>query len=624
MTDLTTSLVLSLKNSQFTAGLRSSARQVDQFTNTSSRQIRGLRRDFQSLTGSGLGQLKGELLGLAGGFAAVSAARQSAQLDQELRQIGFTAGVTKEKTSELRKELFDLGKQYGVVVEDSQAAAGSLLASGLEFDQARGATKAIAPASAVTGARPEVLASALSVSSEIFDFDLSRVEVATELLDQMTVAGSAGNAELEDLAGIFSTVGVNAKQAGMELPQALGFIEQLSFIKKQPEQLATLVDSTLRVFTNREYAQKVTDQTGISFYNDDGSRRDPFAVIEDMASIYQTLGTERQRDLYVSDLFGAADQDTQKGIKALLEDGKLDNARAITREILEANGTIAKEMDKALNDAIISAARLKTALREPVDGFIQSINQGFVDITRYLLDTKEEGGLGLGGNELLLGAAGLAAGGYGAYRYGPKALRGVLGKAGGLGAGVATGMALEAATGVQPVYVVNMPSGFGGGPDINISRGSKGKLPGTGGIAGEWIPRGSQGGRLPGKTVPRLPGTGPLGLPAPAAAGVAGAGTLATAATWTGGIAVAGGLGYGAGTLINDYLIDGTEVGDAIGRTVAMVLAGFGNDRAEQALINDSRQQARVRLELPDGMRAREVETSGIDLDVSGSSMVMP
>lgn len=59
----------------------------------------------------------------------------------------------------------------------------------------------------------------------------------------MTQAGFAGNAELEDLASIFGRVGNSAKNAGMDFTQTLAFIERLSLVERQPERLATLVDS---------------------------------------------------------------------------------------------------------------------------------------------------------------------------------------------------------------------------------------------------------------------------------------------------------------------------------------------------------------------------------------------
>jgi hypothetical protein len=64
----------------------------------------------------------------------------------------------------------------------------------------------------------------------------------------------------------------------------------------------------------------------------------------------------------------------------------------------------------------------------------------------------------LSGEEIVVGGAGLAAGTLMAARYGSK----LIGKAGGLGAGVGVGKALESAAGA-PVYVVNMPSAGVGG-----------------------------------------------------------------------------------------------------------------------------------------------------------------
>ncbi|MDO6806393.1 hypothetical protein Q4595_28305, partial [Wenyingzhuangia sp. 1_MG-2023] len=84
-------------------------------------QIRGLRRDFQSLTGQGFGQLRSELIGLAGGFALVSAARESARLDKSLTEIGLSAGASSDQIRGLRSELFELQKNTGIVVADSQA-----------------------------------------------------------------------------------------------------------------------------------------------------------------------------------------------------------------------------------------------------------------------------------------------------------------------------------------------------------------------------------------------------------------------------------------------------------------------------------------------------------------------
>ncbi|MFA7399226.1 MAG: tail tape measure protein, partial [Sideroxydans sp.] len=69
-----------------------------------------------------------------------------------------------------------------------------------------------------------------------------------------------------------------------------------------------------------------------------------------------------------------------------------------------------------------------------------------------------------------------------------------------------------------------------------------------------------------------------------------GAGGLAlrggAAALSLGGLAVAGAGagGYGAGTLVNKYAVEGTEFGDNLGGMIATILAKLGNETAQEAL----------------------------------------
>lgn len=84
----------------------------------------------------------------------------------------------------------------------------------------------------------------------------------------MTVAGRLGNAELENLSDLFPKIGA-AAAAGMSIEQALAFTESLSKVELQPDRLGTLAESTLRVFSNKQYRDQVSKTTGISFFNKD-------------------------------------------------------------------------------------------------------------------------------------------------------------------------------------------------------------------------------------------------------------------------------------------------------------------------------------------------------------------
>lgn len=532
---------------------------------------------------------------IVGAGTAYAASRQiidSARLDKKLIQIQQTAGATAEQSAALRKELLAMQQQTGQSLDSLLNGFNNLVQAGLDWEKSLATVKAINPALAVTGSQAEVLSSALTVAAEAFDFDLSKISTATDLIDQMTAAGRLGNAELEDLSSIFARVGTNAKSAGLEFEQTLGMIEQLSLIERNPERLATLVDSTLRIFTNQNYMTTAQKTTGVRFYDAEGERRAALDVLDDIAAKFRQFKTTEQGNAALGAAFGQADQDTIKGLRILLSGGALQSARDMSAEIRDASGTIARDLPGALENSIDQVGRLKGALRDAADDFAQPINDAIESGIKYLLDEKQ-----LSGKEILAGGAVGLLGGALALKGGGKLLQ----KAGGLLGGVAAGKALEQVAGVQPVYVVNMPN--------------------TGLSSGDLMPRlpGRSGG-APRTRVPRLPG--------PAGSIATSTSTLARAGAFIGTRGVpllaAGSAGWEIGDKIINPLIEGTEVAHQIGRVTAQLMAALGSQTARDALDAEARAKAQLDIRVSDD-RVRVTPTSdSMDLDVSGSSMLMP
>lgn len=511
------------------------------------------------------GQLAG--LGLSVGF--IQAQKQAAQLEKTLTQVRLTAGMSAKEQTEAYQRMFDMVKRNGGVIEDTVSGFNSLVQSGLNYQEAIKATEAINLARAVTGASDQVLANALTVGAANFNFDLSRGNVAIEMLDKMTASGRLGNAELENLSNIMPRVASGAQRAGMDFDKTLAFLQALSMVEKQPERLATLADSTTRLFTNIRYAKDAEKAIGVTMFDKSGARRDPVAVLEDIRKKYLALTTDAQRFKFMGTAFGQADMDTQRGLSALLSGELLAKIREFERITKSAGGTLTRDLGTATNNAVDQASRLKNTLRQSAEEFARPLNEVFVKGTKWLLDTKR-----LTGGELLGGAAAGAAGLYAASRLLPPALRGLAGRFGGVGAGVATGKALEAAAGVTPVYVTNWSEMGGGG-----AGGLAGALGGAaGGAAGVGLLA-----RLRGLLgVGALVGSAPLGITAGA-----GAGGLAAIA---GGVGVAGLAGAGVGTAIYKGL-ENTSFLDRIQK----VLAAFGNEDAQRAIaINESLRNTKV------------------------------
>lgn len=224
---------------------------------------------------------------------------------------------------------------------------------------------------------------------------------------------------------------------------------------------------------------------------------------------------------------------------------------------------------------------------------------------------------------LAAAAGGLA---YGAYQIAKgtgsgmkmlKALKGV----GGDAAGIAKGKAIEAATGVTPVFVTNMPDtgmagALGGAADLAQAMGKAPKIFGKLRTAAAL---------LGGSSLSALPSFG--------------AGALATSA---GAVGAAGAAGYGVGTLISDNLLTdqgplgtktGQAIGEAIGEAVAYALSPF-SEEARQAIANNKMAEQmtaevggtiNIKVDSEGRARVQSVEKKGqVDIDVYSGAMMGP
>ncbi|WP_447588639.1 phage tail tape measure protein [Aquipseudomonas campi] len=454
-TDLNLAMRISADVSRLLGGLAKGEGGMRKFGNV----VKGELSAFKGAMSS----VEGRLAQLGIGISAVATAVQSAHLDKDLKQLQLTAGATADEAKRLRLELLGAQVRTGSAADELKGGVDALIAGGLSMAEATATVAPMADTLAVAKTNADALAKAMGVASKQFDIDLSNTDDARLLLDKMVVAGRAGNAELENLPDIFARIGSSAKSSSMGIDQTLALVEALSLVEPSAERLATLTDSTLRVFTNARYMKEASKATGVKFFDADGSRRDAFKVLADIKGKYDKLGTEREQFSFINKAFGKADLDTQRGLKTLLDGDSLGRLGEIYTEVSEAGGTIAKDLPDAISNAVDQSSRLKGVLREAADGFAQPINDAVSEAIKFGLDSKANGGLGLDGTDIMLGGVLGTAGVLGAARYGGKAIKGLAGKFGGVGVGVATGKLLEEAAGVTPVYVVNMDAGFGGG-----------------------------------------------------------------------------------------------------------------------------------------------------------------
>ncbi|MGY2377089.1 phage tail tape measure protein [Pseudomonas sp. SDO524_S393] len=444
----------------------------------------GVRQEFDRIKGLG-GSMQGKLAGLGVGVGVVAGLKANSELERVLIRTKQTAGMTNEEKEEWHTEGWRIAKTYGASRADVDTGFNTLIASGVNYDAAKKTGDAIGQANAITGANPAILGKAVVAASGAFNINLNKEGAALDLLQKMTVAGRLGNAELENLSDLFPKIGGAAAAAGMSIEQALAFTESLSKVELQPDRLGTLAESTLRVFSNKQYRDQVAKVTGVNFYNKDKSSRNPEEVFGEIKRKYEAMKNDEQRAKFMGVVFKGMDQDTVRGWRSMLTGDRLDDLKSGAKTLGNAEPIYSKDLKENTESSSGTAARMKATLAEAMDRMATPLNKGLADMGSYLLDD-----LNLSGAQMLAGGAALGVGGYYAGR-GAKAGAGALLNKfmGGPETlkNIAVGKVLEEATGVTSVFVTNWPGGAmpGGMPDLpNGPTAGKGK---PGGFFAPWL-----------------------------------------------------------------------------------------------------------------------------------------
>lgn len=444
----------------------------------------GVRQEFDRIKGLG-GSMQGRLAGLGVGVGVVAGLKANSELERVLIRTKQTAGMTNEQKDEWHTEGWRIAKTYGASRADVDTGFNTLIASGVNYDAAKKTGDAIGQANAITGANPAILGKAVVAASGAFNINLNKEGAALDLLQKMTVAGRLGNAELENLSDLFPKIGGAAAAAGMSIEQALAFTESLSKVELQPDRLGTLAESTLRVFSNKQYRDQVAKVTGVNFYNKDKSSRNPEEVFGEIKRKYEAMKNDEQRAKFMGVVFKGMDQDTVRGWRSMLTGDRLDDLKSGAKTLGNAEPIYSKDLKENTESSSGTAARMKATLAEAMDRMATPLNKGLADMGSYLLDD-----LNLSGAQMLAGGAAVGVGGYYAGR-GAKAGAGALLNKfmGGPETlkNIAVGKVLEEATGVTSVFVTNWPGGVlpGGMPDLpNGPNSSKGK---PGGFIAPWL-----------------------------------------------------------------------------------------------------------------------------------------
>ena len=522
---------------------------------------------------SAAGDLQAELLGIRAEMGG--SVKDAMELKKQLKALSSNAFQVQAVTP------FDLTQIVGMEKE--------LLKAGAKLEQ-------------IVGKQGAAAAAAALATYEKMD----PVETGKNLIGIATPFKMQAD-QFMDLADMISRASSASRVGAAEIVETAKYAAPaMSDLKKSPEQMLELaaalaqtgVDSSMAGVALRQFftvAAKIK-----AFQNADGSMKSQVEMAERLKKTFAGMG-DGDRLAALTKVFGdrgyiVAQAMMREG------DGSLDKINAAMRESLslQEKQDIAMQGFKAQLNSLSGTFRSTIAdlyqpALKPLTFLIRGTNELVAALGQASQKSETVGkavsGVSLGG--VATGAAVTAGLAGASLWYGRKALKGVGGikglfkGAGSAAAGIAAGKAVEAATGVQPVFVTNWPAGgMGGGSlagDLAGTKTGRGLLSKAGQLAkGGW-------GKLLGLGSSAISGLGALGSTAASALGAQslgaigsmGAGAVATSGAL---VAASGAAGYGAGTLINDYLIDGTALGDKIGEALNHIAAFFGDEGAKQAI----------------------------------------
>lgn len=477
-----------------------------------------------------------------------SADLQEAMLGVKANLAGAAkdAGALNDMLRQVKRTAVEVSADAPFSAEDVVRIENALIKAGLSLEDVTGKAGAAFSATALaslTGEAPEMIGDSLAAIGDQFKFKGADYGDFADWLVRVDDAGSAKVATLISGLKMAGSQAAALKISAKDAATALGALAPLG------DRAGSSYNNFLLAITSKGRRLR---RRGINLFEDG-----------------RFIGMQRAIDL-LRKKFGQIEND-EKRLKDLMKIFGEEGGRAANTFIDSAKGfkgieasaerslSMAEKMTiwgEGLNAALKKLGGTSTStLANLFDPALKPLRK-FIDLTNIAVGRigklAEENKFVSGAATYGLGGLAAAGGTYGIYSLikggmaGKRVLKGLGGFKGlfsGVGqtaVGIAKGKAVEAATGVQPVFVTNWPTGFDGG---------------AGGLAGELA--GMKKGRL-GTIVKGLFRRGPGGLLGAGrglaalrgglTVGSAGVGTTAVAAT---GSALAG---YGIGTLINKGL----------------------------------------------------------------------
>lgn len=542
-TAATIGIALTLKD-EFSPKIGKAVKSADQFE-TKLKGLAGVaQRAGQAMSNIGDGAAKwgGRGAAVIGGSMVVglkNAAEQAMQTEHALAGIANTAGVTNQQFKTTiggwKTELVGLSQETNQLQGDLTRGFGALVSKGLDPSKAMGMIKPIGHAALATGADVEELGRSVYATYDNLKVPISETG---KVLEVMAKAGNEGAFELKDMATYFPQMTASAQQLGMVGTKGVAQIGAALQIALKgagdPSEAANNMKNFMSKLSSPETAKNFK-KFGVNYQAEMKKAiqsGDPVQYFTEL--IQKTTGGDRMK---LGQLFG--DMQVQNFLAPMLKN--MDEYKRIRDASANSEGLIkqqevnmlqtAQEQMKRLQintEAAVQSSDKLGGVYEKLTGLLTQFNtEGWTKTNMALAGLAAAAGVWAGGKALSLGG-GLLMGKFG-------------GKAGQAAEEALKGSSADG----ERVFVTNWPAAMGGRtpemPDP-LKPDSMKKPPTPGGPS----------------TLKKVAQSA-LFLGASSMGEIAGMGAAAMA-TSAAGVAAAGAVGYGFGTILNMGINKGIEM----------------------------------------------------------------
>lgn len=412
---------------------------------------------------------------------AAAADLQESLIDvrMSLMRSGKDAATLGLELKQVRDTAVDLQKITPFSAQDVVGVQKELLNSGLEFQDVvgKGAARAAMTLATITKNAPEAAAAAMLNVGIPYHLKSNEYGQVSDVIQRHVMSGRMKLPDMNAALPYLAPVAKSFKVPWQDMLTALAVLGEQgqigsmagTHLKDFYERLTGASRISRRVMTavNQDLVGK--GKAPLQFWDAAGELKPTYELIKNMRSSLGSYNTH-QKMFILSKIFG---EQAGLGALALMSEGtgSWEFIKAKVEEVAGAEEKMTERL-KGFNASVTAlGGTSKTTLATLFDPALDSLTM-MVKLANDVVDsvgkTAGEHPKVTATFNAMLGVGAAAAGGYGIYKlakagfYGGKVLKGLRGLPGfSLASGVAEGKAVQAATGVNPVFVTNWPATFG-------------------------------------------------------------------------------------------------------------------------------------------------------------------